>query len=508
MKKRKIAKTFLNRSIRLIGCIMGISILLFNVQCQKSKSSDISVYVSSQDGDRLTKKADGQFTADKESSLPVINIDEGVRFQKIDGFGATFNEAGMICLNSLSPEVKENVLKMLFEPDSGAGFTAMKSPIAACDFASAGPWYTYDDKPGDTLMKFFSIERDLAPNGLIPFIKAASKYGKFEIESPMDFAPDWMYVSLKKGERNIKPEYYNALAKYYLKYIQAYAANGVTINYLNLFNESGVYSDVPYKVIGELIKKHVGPLFQSEGLNTKIQLGETPNSAQTLTNYPPLLEDKDIKKYIHSLTFHGYSWGTSNNLTLLHNKYPEFPIWQTEICYALVGNPIVWTNVPRNGPKKLPVYEFSDGEFWGNQIMNDMKNWVSTWIYWNMILDQEGGPCLISVEHDDPSGNQQHPVVIINRDSKEVTYTGLYYYLAHFSKFIRPGAYRINSTGGSENFNFAAFRNTDGSIILNIINNGGETDCKVLWKNKMTIQKFKAHSITTLKWKGSFKNSK
>src|SRR5665648_565193 len=170
MKKRKIAKTFLNKSIGLIGCILGISILLFNAQCQKSKSSDISVYVSSQDGDRLTKKADGRFTADKESLLPVINIDEDVRFQKIDGFGATFNEAGMICLNSLSPEVKENVLKMLFEPDSGAGFTAMKSPIAACDFASAGPWYTYDDKPSDTIMKFFSIERDLAPNGLIPFI--------------------------------------------------------------------------------------------------------------------------------------------------------------------------------------------------------------------------------------------------------------------------------------------------------------------------------------------------
>lgn len=500
MINKKGARTILNQSIRLTVFILGISMCLSYVQCQKSKDNIISIFVSSQDGDRLSKEADSKFIANKESSLPIIRVDETVRFQKMDGFGATFNEAGMICLNSLSVDAKENVLKMLFDPVYGSGYTAMKSPIGACDFASAGPWYTYNDTPGDTLMKFFNIDRDLAPDGLIPFIKASSKYGKFEIESPMDFAPDWMYVSLKKGQRNIKPQYYNALARYYLKYVQAYTANGVTINYLNLFNESGVYSDVSYQVIGELIKNYVGPLFQAEGLSTRIQLGETPNSAQTLEYYPQLLEDKEIKKYIHSLTFHGYSWGTHNNLTLLHNKFPEFPIWQTEICYALVGNPTTWTNVPDNGPIKLPVYEFSDGEFWGNQIMNDMKNWVSAWIYWNMILDQNGGPCLISPPHDDPPLNQQHAVVIVNRDTKEVTYTGLYYYLAHFSKFIKPGAYRINSTGDSENLNFAAFQNIDGSITLNVINNSAEMDCKVLWKNKMTIQKFKAHSITTLQW--------
>jgi glucosylceramidase len=498
-KKLKNRDNFKNRWL-LIN-VLWISLLMFTSQCKKIENPQISVYVSSQDGDRLTQKADGQFTEDKESSLPVINIDENIRFQKIDGFGASFNEAGMICLNALDPEKKEEVLKRLFSTESGAGFSAMKSPLGACDFASAGSWYTYNDIPNDTLMKNFSIERDLAPNGLIPFIKAASKYGKFEIESPMDFAPDWMYFSLKKGERNIKPKYYNALARYYTKYIQAYAANGVTINYLNLFNESGVYSDVPYKVIGELIKNHVGPLFQSEGINTKIQLGETPNSAQTLEYYPPLLEDKDIRKYIHSLTFHGYSWGTSDNLTLLHNKYPEIPIWQTEVCYAVVNGPtMVWNNLPPEVSLKMPIYEFSDGEFWGNQIINDMKNWVSAWIYWNMILDQEGGPCLVAPEHDNPPGNRQHPVVIINRNSKEVSYTGLYYYLTHFSKFIRPGAYRIYSNGGPENLNFAAFLNTDGSIILNIINNGGETDCKVLWKKKISIQRLKAHSITTLKW--------
>ena len=160
------------------------------IQCKESKDSGITVYSSSQDGDRLTKKTGLPFTSDKELSLPVITIDDGTHFQKIDGFGATFNEAGMICLNSLNVEKEDSILKMLFDPDSGAGYTLMKSPIAACDFASAVLGILTTILPGDTSMEHFTIKRDLGPNGLITYIKKASKYGKFEIESPMDFAPD------------------------------------------------------------------------------------------------------------------------------------------------------------------------------------------------------------------------------------------------------------------------------------------------------------------------------
>lgn len=485
---------------QLIGFTFIAGTLLVSVQCQRSKGPDIDVYLSSTDGDRLTKKTGMSFTSAKESSLPVIKIDAGIHFQKIDGFGATFNEAGMICLNSLTPEAKGTVLKMLFEPESGAGYNLMKSPIAACDFASAGPWYTYNDTPGDTSMNHFTIERDLGPNGLITFIREAFKYGKFEIESPMDFAPDWMYYSLKQGEKHIKPEYYSSLAKYYSKYIKAYADNGITINYLNLFNEADNpwYSNVTYKVMGELIKNFVVPRLQADGLTTKIQLGETSNRPEALNKFPEILNDPEVRKHISSLTVHGYDWDKFSTLTELHNKFPAIPIWQTEVCYARVGN--LPSNEPPDRPLPLPVYDFSDGEFWGNMIMNDMKNWVSAWIYWNMILDQNGGPWLVSDVHGDPDNNRQQPVVIINRDTKEVTYTGLYYYLAHFSKFIKPGAYRINCTGGSPQLNFAGFQNPDGSIVLNIINNGNDTDLKISWIDKMANQKLKAHSITTFKW--------
>jgi glucosylceramidase len=464
------------------------------------KGPDISIYSSSRDGDRLTKKRDVQFTPDRESSLPVITVDGETRFQTIDGFGATFNEAGMICLNSLGAEAQDSVLKKLFDSDSGAGFNLMKSPIAACDFASAGPWYSYNDTPGDTAMNNFSIARDSGPGGLVTFINKASKFGRFEIESPMDFAPDWMYFSLKKGEKHIKPDYYAALAKYYSKYIQAYATSEISIDFLNPFNEpeNSWYSNVTYKAIGEMVKNHIVPRFKADGITTKIQLCESANRPEAIRKFPDALDDPEVRKSIQNLTVHGYDWDKFSTLTELHNKYPDIPIWQTEVCYARVGG--LPSNEPPDGPAELPVYEFSDGEFWGNMIMNDMKNWVSAWIYWNMILDQDGGPWLVSEEHGDPYDNRQQPVVIINRNTREVTYTGLYYYLAHFSKFVKPGASRINCSGGSLQLNFAGFLNTDGRITLNIINNGENTEYKILWNNKMAIQKFKSHSITTLTW--------
>src|SRR5690349_576457 len=336
-----------------------------NIFSQDQHSANVEVYVSSQSGERLTRKPGAVFVQDIKSSLPVIIINDGKPFQVIEGFGATFNEAGMICLNSLSVEARENVLESLFDSAKGAGFTLMKSPIAACDFASAGPWYSYNDQPGDTLMTHFSIQRDLGRNGLITYIKAAFQFGKFRIEAPMDFAPDWMYYSLKAGEKHIRPQYYPALAKYYTQYIRSYLENGVHIDYLNLFNEADNqwYSNVSYKEIGELIKNYVAPQLNADSLDVKIQFGETANRPEAMQKFPPTLDDAELKKHINSLTVHGYDWNKFSTLTDLHNKYPDLPIWQTEVCYAIPNN------VPSNGPAKVPVYDFSDGEFWGNMII-------------------------------------------------------------------------------------------------------------------------------------------
>lgn len=479
------------------------SIFSLSINCNAQQTSGripVKIYTSSREGDRLTRKPNKEFT--KITSLTAIKIDERRIFQKIDGFGATFNEAGMICINSLSEEQKDKVLISLFDTARGAGFTIMKSPVAACDFASAGPWYSYDSTSDDTLMNRFSIERDLASNGLITFIKQAKKYGNFQIESPMDFAPDWMYYSLKPGEKHIKSEYRSALARYYCKYLKMYAAAGVKIDFLNLFNEAdnSWYSNETYKEIGELIRDYVAPRLKADGLNTKIQFGESSSRPEAIKKFPSGLDLPGVKEVVHSLTVHGYDWNDFTSLTALHNKYPLLPIWMTEVCYAY--SPTV-NNIPPGGPTEMPVYGFEDGEFWGNMIVNDMKNWVSGWLYWNMILDETGGPWLVSAEHGDPVKNPQHPVVVINRKTKKVTYTGLYYYLSHFSKFVRPGAYRIYcSAANNPKLNLVAFKNPDGVIVLNVINSGHAENFKVEWNHKMIIQKLKSHSITTFLWKG------
>lgn len=487
------------KASHMAGRFICIVFCLLTTHCSINREK-LTIITSSQSGDRLSEKNDMFFPADIVSALPVITVNEDSIFQKIDGFGASFNEAGMICLNALPSDEKENVLKSLFDKNYGAGFSLMKSPLGACDFASAGPWFSHNDTVGDTLMTNFSIGRDLGPNGQIAFIKSARKYGAFELETPMDFAPDWMYVDVKKGDKTIRKEYYPALALYLSKFVKAYSQNGVNVDYLPVFNEPGCYTTITLKEIGELMKNHIGPLFKSEGLTTKLQLGQTMQRDEALRTFPPVLNDSTVARWISGpMTFHGYDYVNFSALTELHKQCPDRQLWMTEICYAGSN---CWPP-GFNKLKALPKYEFSDGEFWGNMIINDMKNWVSGWIYWNMILDQNGGPWLVSDEHGDPNPNIQHPVVIINQETKRVDYTGLYYYLSHFSKFVRPGAFRIDCSGGSPTLNFVGFINTDNNIILNVINNGDITDCKILWKNKMTIQKLKAHSITTIKWHNS-----
>src|SRR5579872_4243881 len=256
-------------------------------------TGQVKAVVSSRGGDRLTAQPDAQWHRSRPVQGPAIEVDPASTYQTIAGFGATFNEAGMICLNSLDARGRDGVLASLFDSVRGAGFTLMKSPIAACDFAAAGPWYSYDDRPGDTAMAHFSIRRDLGPNGLVTYIKAAQRFGRFSIESPMDFAPDWMYYSLNKGERHIRPGYYPALARYYLSYLQAYRKNGVNIGFLNLFNEANNdwYSNETYAEIGKLIEGYVAPLLRARLPGVHIQFGETANRPEALEKFPPGLDN-------------------------------------------------------------------------------------------------------------------------------------------------------------------------------------------------------------------------
>ena len=266
--------------------------------------------------------------------------------------------------------------------------------------------------------------------------------------------------------QDVNPKYYDALARYYLRYLQEYQKNGVFIDYLSLFNEPDVYTKIPYTAIRILLRDHVGPMLQKAGVRTKLMLREAPERDDAFRNYPIVLDDPVARKYVAVVPYHGYDFKDFEKIAELHRRYPDLPLWMTEVCYAYEAG------FPKSSP--LPRYDFEDGDFWGNLILNDLEAGASAWIYWNMILDEKGGPWSVSYVHENPDPNSQHPVVIIDRQKKKVTYTGLYYYLAHFSKFVRPESMRVQTIGTHAGVRAISFRSPNKQIISELINSRDE----------------------------------
>ena len=475
---------------RIVALGLCISLGFF---ARALEAQTVQVHVSSKSGDRITTKADLQFADAKPDAGATFQINDSVKYQKMDGFGASLMEAGLITLNTLPAEKQEDVLRSLFGPREGAGFTAMKTPIGGTDFQSAGPWYTYDDAPGDTELKNFSVERDFGPNGVGTYILRARKYGNFALQAPMDYPPDWMLYNVK-NHKDIDPKYYPVLAKYFVRYLEEYKKRGITIDYLSLFNEpEKVYTKIKYPEIRTLLRDFVGPAVVQSGLSTKMMLSEAPERGDAYKRYPVVLDDPAARKFVSVVGYHGYDYKNFAKIARLTAKYSDLPFWMDEFCYAYEAG------IPRS--KKLPVYDFDDGDYWGNTIFNDLEAGASAWLYWNAILDETGGPWAISVVHGNPDPNEQHPVVIVNKTTHEVTYTGTYYYLAHFSKFVRPGAIRVQVIGKSEGVRVMAFQTPEGGLVAQLLNSqASDSSANLVYRGRTLHVFLRARSITTATW--------
>jgi glucosylceramidase len=402
-------------------------------------------------------------------------------------------EAGIITLNTLPPDKQEEVLRALFDVQQGAGYTAMKTPLAGTDFQSAGPWFTYDDTPDDVELKHFSVDRDFAPTGVGTYILRARKYGNFALQAPIDYPPDWMLYDVKKHQ-DVQPKYYPVLARYFIKYLEEYKKRGIEIDYLSIFNEpEEVYTKITYPEIRVLLRDFVGPALQRSGLSTKMMISEAPERLVASKRYPVVLDDPAVRKFVAVVAYHGYDFKHFNKIAELKAKYPDIPFWMDELCYAYEAG------YPRN--KKLPIYEFDDGDVWGNIIFNDLEAGTSAWLYWNAILDETGGPWAVSPVHGNPDPNIQHPVVIINKQTHEITYTGTYYYLAHFSKFVRPGAVRVETTGKAAGVRVMCFQTPEGGIVAQVLNsNTKDTSVNLVHKGRALQITVLARSISTVLW--------
>jgi glucosylceramidase len=205
------------------------------------------------------------------------------------------------------------------------------------------------------------------------------------------------------------------------------------------------------------------------------------------------LDDPAARQYVSVAPYHGYDDKDWDKIVNLHRQYPDLPLWMTEVCYAYDAG------TPKS--MSLPRFDFDDGGYWGNQIFNDLEVDTSAWIYWNMILDEKGGPWSVSKIHGNPNPNVQHPIVIIDRRSKKVTYTGLYYYLAHFSKFVRPGAIRIKTAGSLDGVRVMAFKLPGGGIVTELMNSQKvDVEMRLKFHDRVLRLKLPAISITTALW--------
>jgi glucosylceramidase len=463
------------------------------VRATIANAQTAKIYVSSQAGDRLAAKPELKFSDSKPARGVTFEINDAVHLQKIDGFGASFMEAGLMTLNTLQADKQEEVLRSLFDPKDGAGFTAMKTPLGGTDFQSAGPWFTYDDTPGDVGLKNFSVERDFATNGVGTYILRARKYGKFALQAPMDYPPDWMLYDVNKHQ-DIPPKYYPVLARYFVRYLEEYKKRGIEIDYLSIFNEpEEVYTKIRYPEIRILLRDFVGPALQQSGLSTKMMISEAPERLAAYKRYPVILDDPAVRRFVSVVAYHGYDFRHFDKIAELKSKYPDIPFWMDELCYAYEAG------YPKG--KKLPIYEFADGDVWGNIIFSDLEAGTSAWLYWNAILDETGGPWAVSPVHGNPDPNIQHPVVIINKITHEITYTGTYYYLAHFSKFVRPGAVRMQTTGKASGVRVISFRAPEGGIVAEVLNsNSSDSAVNLVYKGRTIRFTAPARSISTLMW--------
>jgi glucosylceramidase len=197
----------------------------------------------------------------------------------------------------------------------------------------------------------------------------------------------------------------------------------------------------------DFVKKHLGPAFERAGLLGQVKLiGWDHNRDRIEARASVLLGDPDAAKYLWGLGLHWYVSDDHAASARVHAAFPDKPILFTEGCFGAGRDIGSWEH----------------GEGYAAHMIGDFKNWVCGFIDWNIVLDQRGGPNHV--------GNFCDAPVIVDTRTKEIRYGPSFYYLAHFSRFVRPGARRIASSGGPAGLQSIAFAHPDGSLVAIVLN--------------------------------------
>lgn len=432
--------------------------------------------------DRLTEKQTLTFVPDTEGrENTLINIYDDLEYQEFEGFGGALTEASAVTLAKLSEENQKKVIDAYFDPEQGIGYTLCRSHIQSCDFSLGN--YAYVEEQ-DTEMANFDISRD--HTAIIPLIKrAANAVGTdFRLFSSPWSPPAFMKTN---GEMNngggLKPEYREAWANLFVKYIQAYAAEGIDIWAVSVQNEakarqiwdSCIYSAEEEK---DFVRDYLGPALEKAGLShVKIMIWDH-NKERVYDRAKVAFEDQAASKYIWGICFHWYSGDHFEALSAVHDRFPDKKLFFSEGC--------------QEGGVHLGSWK--TGERYGHDLMGNLNNWTSAWTDWNILLDEQGGPNHV--------GNFCDAPIIGDTVKDELIFESSFYYIGHFSKYIRPGAKRIGSSKYTDQLETTAFRNTDGTIAVIVMNRtDNELPFTLRCRDELAETSIPAHAIQTLLFK-------
>lgn len=414
-----------------------------------------------------------------------ILINPAKKYQTLVGIGAALTDASAETFYKLSEKNQQLFLESYFSVENGIGYSLARTIIHSCDFSTKS--YTYIDE-GDFELKSFSIEPDREFR--LPFTKKAIEAagGKLTMYASPWSPPAFMKTNnnmLKGGK--LKPEFYQPWANYYAKFIKAYENEGIPIWGLTIQNEpmavqrweSCIYTAEEER---DFLKNYLGPTLEKEGLGDKNIIIWDHNRDLLFERSTIILNDPDANKYVWGSGFHWYEdWkdGTPMyvNVAKVNEAFPDKKLIFTEGCnegYDL--NRI-------NDPKLAERY--------GKSMINDFNNGTVAWTDWNILLDETGGPNHV--------GNLCFAPVHGDTQTDALTFTNSYYYIGHFSKFIRPGAKRLSTGTTANHLSATSFINTDGSIVVVALNESDDELNYLLSIDAKTANlKMPAHSIQTI----------
>ncbi len=460
-------------------CFNFISLVLismFFIQCSNEEKMIMNVYETSESGNALTLINAFQ-TADQTLT---IRVDPEKQFQKITGFGGSFTEASAFLLNKLSPANRKKVLDAYFS-EEGARYSLTRTHIASCDFSLNN--YTYAKVENDLDLKHFTIQDDKAD--LIPMILEAQKISKdgFKIIASPWTAPPWMKDNKSYVGGKLLPQFNDVFALYFSKYLTAYKKEGIDIWGVTVINEphgngnnweSTLFSP---KEMTDFVQNHLGPKLEKDGWGEVKIFGYDQNRAGLKEWVDEMYRDEKSSKYYAGAAIHWYESTYDyfpEALQYAHNKAPgkhlietegcvdsEVPKWKDDKWYwQKEATDWGWDWASEKDkhlhPKYAPVNRYA------TDIIGCLNNYVDGWIDWNMVLDTQGGPNWFK--------NWCVAPVIVSPEKDEVYFTPLFYVMAHFSKFMRPGAVKIGCEINHKEVMATAVQNPDGSIVIALFN--------------------------------------